>query len=114
MNQSAMEFIRAQAGEQEAIRIEQFVNYAPIKKVALNALAVDLRFDPEEALKVKAQGNFTNQQLALLRTIGVHLPNFYDLKDEEEKLVFPSELIKATLAVGKLKPGEVWKEKKWK
>ena len=34
MNQSAMEFIRAQAGEQEAIRIEQFVNYAPIKKVA--------------------------------------------------------------------------------
>jgi len=87
------------------------LGWPPIKDAATEVLAIHLRFDPKAALDVRTKGNFTNSQLALLRTLGVHLPGFYTIKEQEEKLLFPFELLTAELEVGTVKQGEKWSDK---
>jgi len=108
MNMSLAELIDAQSGGDVRTRLQQVVQYKPVKEAATEHLSIHLRFDPKTALDVRSKGNFTNKQLALLRTLGVHLPRFYDIKDEESKLLFPYELLTAELEVGAVKPGEKW------
>lgn len=80
---SLAELIDAQSGGDVRTRLQQVVQYKPVKEAATEHLSIHLRFDPKTALDVRSKGNFTNKQLALLRTLGVHLPRFYDIKDEQ-------------------------------
>ena len=110
-NQVISECLQVQSGGDLDGRLRQVVQYKPIKDAATEVLAIHLRFDPKAALDVRTKGNFTNSQLALLRTLGVHLPGFYTIKEQEEKLLFPFELLTAELEVGTVKQGEKWSDK---
>jgi hypothetical protein len=111
MNRCVMELTGVQGGGDSATRLKQLVECAPVKKAAVEALDIHLRFDPQAALKIRTQGNFTNKQLQLLRSIGVRLPDFYSLKEEEDKLLFPFEMMTANLEITKLKDDEPWNGK---
>jgi len=107
-NQVLRELLEMQSGGDLEARLEQAVQYRPLKAAAIEHLAIHLRFDPRAALDVRTKGNFTNKQLALLRTLGVHLPGFYEIREQEDKLLFPFELFSAELEVGTVKAGEKW------
>jgi len=57
-----------------------------------------------------SQGNITHAQLSLLKSIGVKLSDYYELKEEEERLSF-CDLLACRLHVASLKNGEVYKGK---
>ena len=111
MNRCAMELVEVQGGGESATRLKQLVESTPFKKAAIEALDIHLRFDPHTALTIRSKGNFTNKQLQLLRSIGVYLPDFYSLKEEEDKLLFSFEMVTASLEISKLKDGEKWNGK---
>lgn len=107
-NKRLLELAGVQGSGDVAERLRQFVQCTPVKKAAHEILDIHWRFDPQAALKIRTQGNFTNKQLQLLRLIDVYLPDFYSLKEEEDKLLFPFEIVSADLEIHRLKEGEEW------
>lgn len=107
-NRRVLELMEVQGSGDPNERLRQFVQITPAKKAAHEMLDIHLRFDSKQALMIRTQGNFTNDQLRLLRSIGVYLPDFYTLKEEEEKLLFRFEIVTTSLEISKLKEGEPW------
>jgi len=99
LNAQALDFLSIQAGGDERARLESLVHARPMREAAISSLNIDLRFDPIKARSIMSQGNFTHEQLRLLRKIGVKLPNFYSLQEETERLMFKYELGSAEFTV---------------
>jgi len=101
LNQQVREVLEIQSGGNMEARLEQLVRYDPMKKAAVRTLPIQLRFSPERARLFAAQGRFSHKQLDLLRRVGVKIPSFGELREENERLQFPHEILACDLEVGK-------------